>query len=591
MPEDPELNGEIPLEISAETDSELLQEFLNDARDHLDHIEQGVLVLEEDAHNQEVVNTIFRAFHTFKGNAGFLDLTAVSELAHVLESLLDQVREGHLEINSAIIEIILKGRDTLKQFVDEIEAQVRGKKTRRPLLIPTSALKASVRRILDGDESATCDIPALKSSVPEESAETAPVEPPAPVEPSANAKSPLLAGNENNSVKVSTAKLDSLVDLAGELLIAQSLIVQIASSSTFDSHALMRNLSQLNRISKELQRTAMTMRMVPIRGIFQKMHRLVRDVAARQKKEVHLVLEGEDTEVDRTLVEKLSDPLMHMVRNAVDHAIEPMAQRIAAGKPAAGRILLRAYHKSGHILIEVEDDGAGLNRERIVQKAIRNGLLKPGVVPEDKDIFSLIFHPGFSTAEVVTDISGRGVGMDVVQRNISKLRGKIDIRSAPGVGTGFTIQLPLTMAIIDGLIIKVSGQRYILPAISVRESFHPKSCHITSLPGRGEVVQMRKELIPLLRLHDHFQFQTASTYTGAGIMVVIEADGQKRCLLADELLGKQEVVIKHLGDVFKTDPMISGGAILGDGCVGLILDPTALVRLENPGQEILNLAA
>ena len=271
---------------------------------------------------------------------------------------------------------------------------------------------------------------------------------------------------------------------------------------------------------------------------------------------------------------------MHMVNNAIDHAIELPDQRAAKGKSPTGTISIRAYHKSGNIVIEVEDDGAGLNRERILEKAIQNGLVKPGEAPEEKELLSLILQPGFSTAAVVTNISGRGVGMDVVAKNITKLRGKIDIRSTPGLGTTFTLRMPLTLAIIDGLIIRVGGQRYILPTISVKESFHPKSGRITSLPGGDEVVEMRKELIPLLRLRDHFQIKDTPDYAGRGIMVVIESDGKKRCLLADELVGKQEVVIKNLGEVFKTDPMVSGGAILGDGCVGLILDPAALVHLE-----------
>jgi two-component system chemotaxis sensor kinase CheA len=322
--------------------------------------------------------------------------------------------------------------------------------------------------------------------------------------------------------------------------------------------------------------------MVPISATFRKMERLVRDLAAQVGKNVQLVLEGEETELDRTIAEKFVDPLMHMIRNAIDHAIEPPEVRAAADKPATGTIRLRAFHRSGNIIIEVEDDGVGLNRERIVEKAIQRGLLRPGVVPSQREILNYILQPGFSTAAEVTSLSGRGVGMDVVAKNITQLRGKIDVRSTPGQGTTFVIRLPLTLAIIDGLIIGVGGQRYILPTSSVRESFHPKGCAITSLPGDAEMVQMRNEVMPLLRLRDHFQLPDDEAATGPGIMVVIESDGKKRCLLADELIGKQEVVIKNLGEVFQTDPMVSGGAILGDGCVGLILDAAALVHLESP---------
>ena len=581
--------GEIPLELKPDVDAELVEEFICDAREQLENIEQGTLALEKNAQDQEVIHTLFRAFHTFKGNAGFLDLTAVSQLAHMLESLLERARENRLQINSVIIEIILKSRDALQKYVDEIEAQITGRKPRQIVHIPTAALKATVQYILSNEGASVAPhapaLPAQEMEPVHEEPETGAACLPDDTEAKPS-RSAYVTGTALHAVKVSTSKLDGLVDLAGELLIAQSLIVQSVSSPNVSRHILSRNLDQLNRISKELQRTAMSMRMVPIRATMQKMQRLVRDIAAKQKKNVHLILEGEETEVDRTIVEKLSDPLMHMVNNAIDHAIELPDQRAAKGKSPTGTISIRAYHKSGNIVIEVEDDGAGLNRERILEKAIQNGLVKPGEVPEEKELLSLILQPGFSTAAVVTNISGRGVGMDVVAKNITKLRGKIDIRSTPGQGTTFTLRMPLTLAIIDGLIIRVGGQRYILPTISVKESFHPKSGRITALPGGDEVVEMRKELIPLLRLRDHFQLKDTADYAGRGIMVVIESDGKKRCLLADELVGKQEVVIKNLGEVFKTDPMVSGGAILGDGCVGLILDPAALVHLEPAAGEL-----
>jgi two-component system, chemotaxis family, sensor kinase CheA len=564
--------GEIPLELNADLDAELVEEFINDAREQLENIEQAALALEKDAENPEVLHTLFRAFHTVKGNAGFLDFTAISQLAHLLESLLAAAREKGLRINSAIIEIILKSRDTLQQFVAEIEAQATGKKPHQLVYIPTLALRESIWFILEDATAQVAAADAIPHSVGGEESSAAYI------------------GGSHNAVKVATLKLDGLVDLTGELLIAQSLVAQNISSPNTDRYVLARNLDQLNRISKELQRTAMAMRMVPLRATLQKMTRLVRNLALEQHKNVQLILEGEDTEIDRTIVEKIADPLMHMVRNAVDHAIELPAERAAMGKPALGSIYLRAFHKSGNVIIEVEDDGVGLNRERILEKAKKTGLLKLGITPDDKDLLRLILQPGFSTAQVVTNISGRGVGMDVVQKNITKLRGKIDIQSTQGEGTKFTLRLPLTLAVIDGLIIRVGGQRYILPTLSVRESFDSRAGKITSLPGEGEVVELRKEVIPLLRLRDHFQLKEASAPESNGILIVIESEGKKRCLLADELAGKQEVVVKNLGEIFKTDPMVSGGAILGDGCVGLILDAAALVHLE-PSAKTLDAAA
>ena len=614
--------GEVPLDLKADLDTELVEEFISDAREQLEHIEQGALALEKNGHDAEGINTLFRAFHTFKGNAGFLELTAVSSLAHMLESLLEGARENRLQINSVIVEIILKSRDTLQRFVDEIQAQITGKKPRAVVNIPTAALKATVKFMIEGGAAMVANVAQMKATsakiaatrqvaaappadapvtsapvpvAPETPAIPAPVhaavakpaseakpieaedeEAPAPKRGSSN----YVSGTALHAVKVNTHKLDGLVDLTGELLIAQSLIVQSVSSPNVSRHIIARNLDQLTRISKELQRTAMSMRMVPIRATLHKMQRLARDLAAKQDKKVQLVIEGEDTEVDRTVVEKLSDPLAHMIRNAVDHGIEEPDARVDKGKPSSGTISIRAYHKSGNIVLEVGDDGQGLNHERIKQKAVSLGFLHSGASISEKDLLAMILRPGFSTAATVTNISGRGVGMDVVYKNVSNLRGKIEIKSTPGQGTTFTLRLPLTLAIIDGLIIGVGGQRYVLPTHSVAESVDPKSCRITELPGGHEMVEMRKEMIPLLRLRDHFKIKDLPAYGGNGIMIVIESDGKKRCLLADELVGKQEIVIKNLGEVFRTDPMVSGGAILGNGCVGLILDPGALVNLE-----------
>jgi two-component system chemotaxis sensor kinase CheA len=585
---------EIPLELKPDLDVELLEEFISDAREQLENIEQGTLALENNGHDAEGIHTLFRAFHTFKGNAGFLDLTAVSSLAHLLESLLEGARENRLKVNAVMIEIILQGRDTLQRFIDEIEAQITGRKPRQIVRIPTAALKATVKGLIAGEAPpgrapSTTPLPVTPDPAPAggrkiaglAEANSGAEEAPQP-KPGASA---YVNGAALHAVKVATSKLDGLVDLAGELLIAQSLIAQSVSSPNVSRHLIARNLDHLSRISKELQRTAMSMRMVPIRATLHKMQRLARDLAARQRKQVQLVLDGEDTEVDRTVVEQLSDPLMHMISNAIDHGIELPEARVARGKPSTGTISIHAYHKSGHIVLEVRDDGMGLDRERIRARAVKQGLLRPGAPLDEKELLGLVLQPGFSTAEVVTNISGRGVGLDVVQRNVLKLRGKIEIKSEAGRSTTFTLRLPLTLAIIDGLIIGVGGQRYVLPTFSVGESFHPKSCRVASLPGGREVVEMRRELIPLLRLRDHFRLKDLPAPGGDGIMIVIESDGKKRCLLADELIGKQEIVIKNLGEVFRTDPMVSGGAILGDGCVGLILDPGALVHLESAAPE------
>lgn len=382
------------------------------------------------------------------------------------------------------------------------------------------------------------------------------------------------------SVKVDIHKLDSLVDLVGEMVISQTMLAQDRSLAGIESQSLARNLAQLSRNTKDLQRIAMSLRMVPVRASFQKMNRLVRDLATRQGKHVELVLSGEDTELDRTIVEEIGDPLVHMIRNSMDHGIETPEVRVSKGKPAAGVIHLRAYHQGGNIVIQIQDDGAGLNRDRILKKAVEAGLVRENETLDEKEIYALIFAPGFSTAEKVTDISGRGVGMDVVKRNIDKLRGKIEIESVLGKGSTFSLHLPLTLAIIDGLIVVVGNERFVIPTLSVRESFRPKPDSIARVHDRGELVHVRGRYIPLLRLHEHFSVDPRSTDPYEGIVVVLESGMDTRCILVDQLVGKQEVVIKSLGGVFKENRALAGAAILGDGRVGLILDPNALVKLS-----------
>ena len=380
-------------------------------------------------------------------------------------------------------------------------------------------------------------------------------------------------------VKLDTAKLDNLVDLVGELVIAQSMVVQNPDVQMINSLQLVRCLRQLGRITTELQRNAMSLRMVPIRAMFHKMNRLVRDLATQQQKQVQLVLEGEETELDRNIVEKLSDPLVHMIRNAIDHGLENSDDRVANGKPELGTIRLTAAHQRGGIVIRIQDDGKGLDRSRILAKAIDRGLVKADATLTESEIFSLIFQPGFSTAEKVTDLSGRGVGMDVVRRNIENLRGKVEIQSRPGQGTTFTILLPLTLAIIDGLLVGVGGERYIIPTLSVRESFRPLPGTVKTIQGRGEVVSVRGRQTPLLRLGHYLGRTSRAVKPEDGIVVVVESGDAARGLLVDELLGKQEVVIKSLGHAFGQQNLLAGGAVLGDGWVGLILDVDTLVQM------------
>ena len=584
------------LQLAPDADVGLLREFLTESAEHLQNIEQGILILEENPVDNDTLNAIFRAFHTFKGGAGFLDLHPVKDLAHELESLLDAARQGTLVLDREAIELILEGADALRSFVQEITDRLSNLAQAAPIVVP---IRQTIRKVRQHLERRTGQSPAEAPAADSQPTGEPPM-PPAPVapcpEPSttlsasapaaapspkpAPAKSlPHAAGTSGTGfVKVDTVKLDSLIDLVGELVIAESMVLQDPSLQAVATGPLARNLAQLRRITSELQRTAMSLRMVPIRATFQKMHRLVRDLAARQGKQVQLQLSGEDTELDRNIVEALCDPLVHLMRNAIDHGLEPPEARQAAGKPPLGTIHLRAFHQGGNIVIQVADDGRGLNREKILEKARAKSLLKSDAALTDKEVYELIFMPGFSTAETVTEISGRGVGMDVVQKSIEKLRGKIEIESHPGQGTTFTIYLPLTLAIIDGLIVSVGDKRYIIPTLTVREPLKPRPDMVATVQQRGEMINVRGHLTPLVRLHRVFGHAARRTDPTQGIVVVVESGPYSSCLLVDELLGKQEVVIKSLGAALRENPMLAGGAVLGDGRVGLILNVDALVR-------------
>ena len=589
-----------PLNLNLSEDTDLLREFINESREHLDNIEQGVLVLEEHPDDAETLNTIFRAFHTFKGGAGFLNLIPINRLAHALESLLDLARQGKLAIDRAVIDVILRGRDVLKQFLDEIEGQINGSKPVMPILIPTEALKQEAQAIAEGTvNSAPAPVEAEPAAVsagataPVTTASPAvavqnesPVPPPTAPAPkpaeSAAATVSAAANAASAMVKVDTGKLDGLLDLVGELVIAQSLVAQNLQEIAGVGQQFTRNMAQMGRITRELQRVGMSLRMVPIRGVFQKMARVARDLSVKQQKKVQFLTVGEDTELDRGVVEELNDPLLHMIRNSMDHGIEAPNLRVAQGKPPVGTLQLRAFHQGGNIVVEIQDDGAGLNRDRILKKAIERGLTSPNATLTDEEVYAFVFAAGFSTAEKITDLSGRGVGLDVVRRNIEHLRGRVDISSTPGKGTQFKLTLPLTLAIIDGLIIKVGEERFILPTLSVCESFRPRPEMISRVQGRAEVVNVRGRLIPLLRLYEFLGITPKTTDPTESLVVVVQSGTNLRCLLVDALLHKQEVVIKNLNDMMThKNRSLAGATILGDGRVGLILDVNNLIHQES----------
>ncbi len=576
--------ADVMLDLHLEENRELLGEFYSEAVEHLQQIEAALLALDQQPGDPEALNSIFRSFHTIKGNAGFLGLMPMHTLAHEVESLLDLARNRKLRLNAVIITEILRSRDALQALTQQVALAL--EKGRLPeQIIPVGHLIAAVKKLAIA---APTDLPVVAvaptpSPVPEAAAvDVAPVtetEVPAAAGAPGSQTGGVLKVAAGATVRVNTEKLDSLMDVVGELVIVQSQLLETARQQGANTGTLLqRNVAQLSRITKELQHTSMSLRMIPIKPTFQKMERLARDLARDFGKKVHFATSGDDTELDRTVVEEIGDPMVHMVRNALDHGLEPPADRLAKGKAETGTLHLKAYHQGSNIVIELQDDGRGIDPDRIYRKAVEKGVVAAGTVLNREEIYALLFAPGFSTAEKVTAVSGRGVGMDVVKRNIDKLRGKIEIESAVGQGSTFKIKLPLTMAIIDGLVVRVGEDRFILPTTSVKMALRPSRESISTVHGRGEVLDLRGRLVPIHRLHQRFGIPALAQNPWDGILVIVENAGKISALLVDEMVSKQEVVIKNLGALMQNLPGVAGGAILGDGNIALILDPGTLLQ-------------
>jgi two-component system chemotaxis sensor kinase CheA len=381
------------------------------------------------------------------------------------------------------------------------------------------------------------------------------------------------------TVKVDLERVDSMVEMIGELIIVESMIIYSPEVAALGSLKLRNYLNQLGKISRDLQNVAMRMRMVPVRSAFQKMARLARDLSRKTGKDVVLEMAGEETEMDRSMVERIEEPLVHLVRNAIDHGVEPAAERKATGKPGRATVRLAAYHEGGSIVVEIQDDGRGLQREAILARAREKGIVEPDVTLDDQEICNLLFLPGFSTAQEVTEISGRGVGMDVVKRNVEGMRGRVTVASSPGHGTTFRMVLPLTLAIIDGMLIACGDEKYIVPSLAIVESLRPTPEMLAVMGGRGEVINVRGEILPLLRLHRLMELSGPERAPTDAHVMVVEGLGRKVGLVVDDVISQQQVVIKPLGAGLGDTEFLSGAAILSDGRVGLILNVDRLASL------------
>lgn len=560
--------------IISEEDKDLVMDFIGEANEHIEACEAGLLALENQPDDSETLNQIFRGFHTIKGMAGFLNLSEIGSLAHSAENLLDLARKGELVLTGARTDIVFESIDMIKKMIACLNSSLDSGgavpgQPQLPALL--ERLKAVAEDQTSDDKTSTPG--SLEKDVKLDTVLTS-------KEPSVdNVVTKLKAVTASETIKVNTTRLDNLINMVGELVIAQLMIGEDINTVISSDHTMRQKIAHQSKIIRELQELSMSMRMVPISGVFQKMTRLVRDLSQKADKSVKLTMSGEDTELDRNIVDKIADPLVHMIRNSVDHGIETAEARVKAGKSSTGRIQLRAFHQSGNIVIEIEDDGKGLNKERILKKAIDNGIVSPDQQLSDQEIYKLIYHAGLSTAKKVTDVSGRGVGMDVVRKNIESLRGRIDINSTLGVGTTFTIRLPLTLAIIDGQVIKVGEERFIIPISSIVQSFRPEAHQVSTVQGKSDVVTFRDQLLPLVKLHELFTIPSSIQDATKALLMVVEENDTRCCVLVDELLGQQQVVIKSLGEGLGSVKGISGGAIMGDGKVSLILDVPGLIML------------
>jgi len=682
--------------------SQFIPSFLEESFEGLELMESSLLTLESG--DSETIHAIFRAAHSIKGGAGTFGFNRVTEFTHLVETLLDEMRDGRRDIAQADIELLLDSVDCMRLLIESardgddcqddkisatslllsatleqdlnnnvekpvnnvVDDASNGQTTELicwkisflpehqlvqtgndPLLLfnaladlgelsvhanidnlpPLTDInaeelylnwqltlisrceEADIREIFEWVED-ECEliiercvtettIAAEQDPKIEHSANIATTEqsnlaqttteslavvssneiPPSPKSPSATEKT-TVKKTEVGSIRVGVDKVDNLINLVGELVITQSMLSELGRDFNMSKvERLTSGLEQLLQNTKELQESVMRIRMLPISFAFNRFPRLIHDLSKKTGKSIELVIKGEQTELDKTVMEQIGDPLVHLVRNAADHGIETAAVRLASGKSAQGTITLDAYHQGGNIVIEISDDGAGINRQAVFEKAVEKGLVEANTSLTDSQVFDLLFEPGFSTAKEVSDISGRGVGMDVVKRNIQSLGGRIQVESEPGKGSTFKVNLPLTLAILDGQLVRVGSEVYIIPLIAIVESLQIQTKLINRVSGNMILYRLRDENVPVLPIYQLFDLPADNEEVTDALLVVVEADGQKVGLMVDDLLAQQQVVIKSLKDNYQQVEGISGATILGDGSVAMILDIASMITI------------
>lgn len=526
--------------------------FFEEATELLGVIESTCLQLEQNASDREALNELFRATHSMKGAAATLGFSDITRLAHEQESLLDTLRDGSRELDTDLSNVLLSSIDFLKLLIEHARRS-------------TSADSAHVEDAIAALQAALGRSPALTRS--------SDIDTGAYQDASKGYKP-----TGESTLRVSTERLDKLVNLVGELMISQSAILQALELPAVESQVRVREaMERMTQNTRELQEQVMSVRMVPLGRVFARFPRLVRDMSVGRA--LILELSGEATEIDKEMIEKIVDPLTHLVRNAADHGIESPQDRVAAGKAEAGTIRVAASHQGGNVVIDVSDDGRGLDLARIRARAVANGLVGADEDVSRERLQNLIFEPGFSTSEFITDVSGRGVGLDVVRSNIEKLGGVVALDTTPGVGTRFRVRLPLTLAIMDGLLLRVGAQTYVLPLANVIESFRPRRDQTRLLPSGLELVRVRERSVPLLRLGSVLNVSPDTHDPTKSLCVLLETESGQLGLLVDELLGQAQTVVKSLETHYRHVDGMTGATILGDGQIVLILDVAGIARM------------
>lgn len=595
-----------------EIDPQMLNEFVIDSVENIEESEAALLALESNLSDNKAIDIIFRAFHTIKGSSSYLGFNYLSDMTHHAESLLSKIKDGHIKFTPYYADLMFNTVDLIKKMIDKIQKGIQSPPPEydeilallinacdggpeAPVFFAGKSVADDVKeniRTRDAMEISVEAVSTLQDNKITGGARPVPLTDNAgesdslsePVQPGAKHNS---AQEADSTIRVKTDKVDRLIDTVGELVILNSMIFQDPLLKTSKNYELYKKITQAVKMVRELQDISMSMRMIQFKGTFQKMTRLVRDIAKKSGKTVEFLTSGSETEVDRNLVDIIDGALIHLLRNAIDHGIESSEERERIGKPAKGTVKLSAFHEGGNVVIEIIDDGAGLNGEKIIAKALSKGIIKTPAGLSENDVFSLIFYPGFSTAETLTDISGRGVGMDVVKTSIEKLKGRIEIISHKGRGSKFTLKMPLTLALTEGMLVRVGRHKFIIPILNIQLTFQANASKINKFEARQEMVDFQGKTLPIFKLGDIFNISEAVADIAKGMVIVVNDGKSSSGLLVDEIIGQQQIVAKSLDGEIKNVAGISGGTILSDGRVGLIIDVLEVLRLAR-NNKIIN---